>query len=193
MGRLSASMLAFALALAAATGLAACGGSDAELLPGKTASEIEANLNSVARLANEGECVGAANTAQAVSTQVEELGGVDSKLKQALEEGASRLNEVVAKCEEAEAPEEEVEAEEPEEEEPEPPTKAEKHEKPEKHGKAGKEEPETGEPEEEESSSELPPSANGKGKGLENGGGPPEGGGPPSGGVGPGTAVEEGG
>jgi outer membrane biosynthesis protein TonB len=192
MGRLSASILALALAVAAAMGLAACGGSDAELLPGKTASEIEANLDSVARLAGEGECVGAANTAQAVSSQVEELGGVDSKLKQALEEGADRLNEVVAKCEEAEPPEEEFETEEPEEEEPEPPTKAEKHEKPEKHGKAEKEEPEAEEPEEEESSSELPPQANGKGKGLENGEGPKEGGGPPSGGVGPGTAVEEG-
>ncbi len=191
MGRLTAPLLALALALATATGLSACGGGNAELLPGKTASEIEANLDSVARLAGEGECVGAANTAQAVSSQVEELGGVDSKLKQALEEGASRLNEVVAKCEAAEPVEEEAEAEEPEEEELEPATKAEKHPKPEKTEKAGKEEAE--EPEEEESSSELPPQANGKGKGLENGEGPSAGTAPPSGGVGPGTAVEGGG
>lgn len=191
MGRLSASLLASALALAAAMGLVACGSGEPDLLPGKTASEIEANLNSVAELANEGECVGAANTAQAVSTQIEELGGVDSKLKQALEEGADRLNEVVAKCQEAEEPEEEVEAEEPEEE-PEPATKPEKHEKPEKGEKPAKEKPEAEEPEEEESSPELPPSSNGKGKGLENGEGPKEGGGPPSGGVGPGTAVEGG-
>jgi outer membrane biosynthesis protein TonB len=170
-------------------GLVACGGSEPDLLPGKTASEIEANLNSVAQLAKEGECVGAANTAQAVSTQVEELGGVDSKLKQALEEGADRLNEVVAECEEAEAPEEEVEAEEPEEE-LEPATKAEKHEKPDKGEKPEKEKTKAEEPTEEESSSELPPSANGKGP--ENGEGPKENGGPPSGGVGPGTAVEGG-
>lgn len=191
MGRLTAPLLTLALVLAAATGLAACGGSDAELLPGRTASEIEANLDSVARLAGEGECVGAANTAQAVSSQVEELGGVDAKLKQALEEGANRLNEVVARCEEAEPAEEEVEAEEPEEE-AEAETKPEKHKKPEKAEKPEKEEAEAEEPEEEESSSELPPQANGKGKGLEKGGGPPETGGPPSGGVGPGTAVEEG-
>lgn len=191
MGRLTAALLTSALALAAATGLVACGGSDAELLPGRTASEIEANLDSVARLAGEGECVGAANTAQAVSSQVEELGGVDAKLKQALEEGASRLNEVVARCEEAEPVEEEVEAEEPEEEELEPAAKPKKHEKAEKHANPEKE-AEAEEPAEEEGSAELPPQANGKGKGLEKGQGPAEGGGPPSGGVGPSTPVEEG-
>jgi septal ring-binding cell division protein DamX len=184
MGRLSASLLAFALGLLAAGTLAACGSGGANLLPGKTASEINSNLDQVAQLAGEGNCVGAEGAAQQVSAQVEGLGGVDKRLKQALSEGASRLNEVVASCEE---PSQEVETVEPEEE-------AEavgKHEKPEKHKPEKAEKPGKGEAEEEqaETTPSLPPQANGKGKGIENGEGPPSenGGGPPSGGVGPGV------
>jgi chemotaxis protein histidine kinase CheA len=90
------------LALAAATlALTACGGGeDAKLLPGTTAAEITENLESVKQLASEGECVGAANTAQDVNTQVETLEGVDPKLVQALQRGAEKLTEVVATCEE---------------------------------------------------------------------------------------------
>jgi outer membrane biosynthesis protein TonB len=98
--------LALALGCAAAFGLAACGGGeDAKLLPGTTAQEISENLAAVNQLAGEGECVGAADEAQEVSTQVEELDEVDPKLKRALEAGAARLNEVVASCEEEEATE----------------------------------------------------------------------------------------
>ncbi|MET0559876.1 MAG: hypothetical protein ABW065_14620 [Solirubrobacterales bacterium] len=193
MGRLNAPLLVFAVAALAAVGLSACGGDSADLLPGKTASEIESNLDEVARLAGEGECVGAEDAAQEVSAEVEALGGVDAKLKQALREGASRLNEVVAGCEEAEPEEEELEPVEPEEEvesaeKPEKGKKAEKQEKPEKKAP----EAEVEEPEE-----ATPPAANGKGKGLEKGGGPPETVTPPaeeapSGGVGPGTEVEGG-
>jgi septal ring-binding cell division protein DamX len=189
MARLSASLLAFATAAVAALALSACGGGGADLLPGKTASEIESNLDQVAQLAGEGECVGAENAAQEVSAEIEGLGGVDSKLKQALNEGAARLNEVVANCEEAE-PEEEVEPEEPEEE-VEPAEKAAHAKKAEKPDKAGPGEQEGEEAEE----TTVPPPAGGKGKGAENGQGP-EGTGPPgqteapSGGVGPGTAVE---
>ena len=97
MGRLSASLLALALGAFAALGLVACGGGDdADLLPGSTAGEITSNLDHVKELATEGDCGGAAEAAQAVSVQIEELGGVDEKLKQALREGATRLNEVVA-------------------------------------------------------------------------------------------------
>lgn len=187
MGRLTAPFLAVSVAALLAAALSACGGSDAELLPGRTASEIESNLDEVARLAREGECVGAADAAQQVSADVESLGGVDAKLKRALREGANRLNEVVANCEEAE-PEEEVEAFEPEEEELEPAEEAEKPKK-EKPEKPEKEEAETEQPEE-EANPELPPQSNGKGKGLEKGQGPPENAGGPSGGVGPSTAVE---
>jgi len=93
--------LALALGCAAAFALASCGGGeDAKLLPGATAREITENLDAVEQLAGEGECVGAANEAQEVSFQIEALSGVDPKLKQALEAGATRLNEVVAECDE---------------------------------------------------------------------------------------------
>jgi hypothetical protein len=185
--RSSASILAIALA---ALGIAGCGSGDsADLLPGSTASEITANLDQVKELATEGDCVGAEDAAQAVSTQIEELGGVDPKLKQALREGATRLNEVVAGCEEAPVEEEEEtlpaidEAEEPEEEE---------KEKPEKPKKPKKDEAAA----EETTTPTLPPQAEGKAKGHEDSEEevPPveTGGGTSAGGVGPGTPAEAG-
>jgi hypothetical protein len=90
------------LGAACATTLASCGGgSDAKLLPGATAEEITENLDRVKQYAEEGECVGASNEATEVSAQVEALQGVDAKLKQALQRGAEKLDEVVASCEEA--------------------------------------------------------------------------------------------
>lgn len=94
--------LALVLGCATAFALASCGGGeDAKLLPGATAQEITENLDTVKQLVGEGECVGATNEAQEVSAQVEALSGVDPKLKQALEEGAARLNEVIVECQEA--------------------------------------------------------------------------------------------
>jgi outer membrane biosynthesis protein TonB len=164
MGRLSAALLAFAVAAFAALGLAACGGSDADLLPGDTASEITSNLDQVRTLVDEEECVGAADAAQEVSTQVDALDGVDKKLKQALQKGAARLNEVVAECEEA--PEEETEpavetAVEPEDEE------EEKKEKPEKPEKEKPEKDGEGEEAEEAEEAAPPSQAEGKAKGHE--------------------------
>jgi len=189
-GRLSASILAIVLGAVAALGLVACGsGDNADLLPGSTAGEITANLDQVKDLATEGDCAGAEEAAQAVSTQIEALGGVDPKLKQALREGATRLNEVVADCEEAPVEEEAEpaieEAVEPEEEEKE----KEKVEKPEK---AAKEERDEEEPEE-TTTETLPPQAEGKGKGHEKQEEAPPvetGGGTSAGGVGPGTPAE---
>ena len=190
MGRLSASLLVFALVAAATLGLSACGESGADLLPGDTASEITSNLDQVRELASEGECIGAEDAAREVSDQVDSLGGVDEQLKQALREGAERLTLVVEACEEA--PEEEEEpaiapAVEPEEEEA-----KEKADKPEKE-KPQKEAKET--QEEETETSPLPPQAEGKAKGHEKTPAeevppPEESGGTPSGGVGPGAAVE---
>lgn len=189
MGRLSAPLLALVLA-AAALGLAACGsGDDADLLPGSTAGEITANLDQVKELATAGDCVGASDAAAAVSVQIDELGGVDATLKQALREGATRLNEVVAECEEEVVEEESPAispAEEPEEEEsaekPEKAAKPEKSEKPEK-----EEAPEATTP-------TLPPQAEGKAKGQEKQEEAPppveSGGGTPAGGVEPSTPVE---
>ena len=76
------------LGLAAALTLASCGGgSDAKLLPGTTAEEISSNLSQVRELAAEGECVDAQDAALEVSTQVDDLRGIDPKLKQALQQG----------------------------------------------------------------------------------------------------------
>jgi hypothetical protein len=185
-GRLSASILVIALGALTALGMIACGNGDsADLLPGSTADEITSNLDQVKELATEGDCIGAEDAAQAVSTQIEELSGVDPKLKQALREGATRLNEVVADCEEAPVEEEEEtapaidEAEEPEAEEKKP--KPEKTEKDEKDEKAEELPEETTTP-------ALPPQAEGKAKGQEKQeeAAPVEPGvGSPSGGVGP--------
>jgi septal ring-binding cell division protein DamX len=96
-------ILALALGVTAALALVSCGdGEDAKLLPGNTAEEISENLDSVKQFVGEGECVGAENAAQEVSNQVEALGGVDPKLKQALQHGAAKLSEVVVNCEETE-------------------------------------------------------------------------------------------
>lgn len=192
------SALAFGLAVAAALTLAACGGEDAKLLPGETAREITANLETVKQLTDEGDCVGAESAAQQVSAQIEALDGVDAKLKEALRKGAARLEEVIAECEETEteaiAPAQP--AEEPEAQEK--PSKAEKEAEKEQ-AKREKEEAKAAPPghEEAKGSPPLPPPAKGEGKGLENGAPPPEAGeeGPaeaPSGGVGPGNAVGEG-
>jgi hypothetical protein len=178
--RLLLSSLALAAGLPIALGLTACGGEDAKLLPGETAREITANLDTVKQLAGEGDCIGAESAAQQVGEQIEALEGVDPKLKRALEQGAGRLEEVIASCEEsssealapAEVPSEfEEEAEKPKQKEKEP------------------------KPKEEEGSPSLPPQAEGEGKGLEKGNGPaateeaPEEAAPesPSGGVGPGA------
>lgn len=181
MGRLSAASIVFVLGAAAALGLVACG-SDADLLPGDTASEINANLDQVEQLAGEGDCIGAADAAEAVSLQVEELGGVDAKLKGALREGAARLNEVVAGCEEETVEETAPAIEEAEEPEAEEEKKKPKPEKPEPKEKE--------EPEETTTPPTLPPQAEGKAKGHEKQEEAPPvepEGGTPSGGVGPGA------
>lgn len=181
MASLRKPLLALLIGLAATLALASCGESEnAELLPGTTASEISANLDEVRRLAGEGDCIGAQDAALEVSDQVDALGGVDAELKAALREGASRLNEVVASCEE-EAGEEEEDAEpslstEPEEVEE---KKPEKKPKPDKQGKAPdqekkKDEKETAEPKEETTKPPTTPAES-----------PSPPGGTPSGGVSP--------
>ncbi len=170
-------LLIFALVAVLATGLSACGsGGGANLLPGTTASQINSNLDEVQQLVAEGECVGARNAADQVTAQVDEIGGIDAKLKQLLVEGAQRLEEVLAHCEESEATS--TETSEEEELEPEEDEKAPKHEKTEK----TKPQKETGPPAE-------PPEPPGQEEEGE-GGGASEGGGTPSGGVGPGQELE---
>jgi hypothetical protein len=190
MPRLPASLLALGLATVAAVGLTACGEESAKLLPGETAREITANLESVKQLANEGDCVGAASAAGQVSEQIEALNGIDRRLKQALESGAQRLGEVVAGCEES-TTEAVAPAEEPSEGAAEERhSKAlEREAKQEERAERKEAPPET----EEKPASPQPP---GKAKGLENGNGPPQESGEEaapeestSGGVGPGAPV----
>ena len=66
MPRFSPPLLALGLTAAAALTLVACGGEDAKLLPGETAREITANLDTVQQLSDEGDCVGAESAAQQV-------------------------------------------------------------------------------------------------------------------------------
>lgn len=191
MARLSALLLAFALGTAAAVALVSCGsGNDADLLPGTTADQIEANLDQVELLAAEEDCFGAEDAVAEVAAEVEDLDGVDARLKRALEEGTAKLSEVVGRCDEETSEETEPAVEtavEPEEVEDEREKKP-KKEKPEREEPA-----ESKEPTSEGEGPTLPPQANGKGE--EKGGGPataePEAEEtPPSGGVGPGVGVE---
>lgn len=100
MPRPAASLIALALGAVLLLAVGGCGEEDAELLPGSTAREITANLDAVQQLADEGECTGAESAALQVGEQVESLRGVDARLQRALAQGAERLEEVVARCEE---------------------------------------------------------------------------------------------
>jgi hypothetical protein len=190
MPRLPLPLLVIGFTATAALTLVACGGEDAKLLPGETAREITANLDTVQQLSAEGDCLGAESAAQQVGEQIEALEGVDVKLKRALGEGAVRLEEVIATCEEptteAIAPAVPIEPEEDEEKAP--------KEKPDK-GKEKAEKPKDEEETAPETPQQLPPQA--KGEGQENGHGPPpveeeEPEESTSGGVGPGTPAEGG-
>lgn len=185
--------LAAGLAGVAALGLVACGGEDAKLLPGETAREITANLDTVQQLTAEGDCIGAESAVEQVGEQIGSIAGVDRKLKQALEDGAARLEEVIATCEESttEALAPAVPSEPVEEDE----EKAAK----EKGGKEKEPKPKEEEPAPDGTEKSLPPQAKGEAKGHEKEGAVPpveeEAEEPvesPSGGVGPGAAVEGG-
>jgi hypothetical protein len=193
MARLSAFFLVFLLGAASAVALVSCGGGDdAELLPGTTADQIESNLDQVEQLADAGDCVGAESAVAEVTAEVEEL-QVDLKLKAALQEGTTKLSELVGRCEE-ETTEEETE---PALETGVDDEAVEDEEKPKK-DKPDKEAEEPVEPAEEpeaEEGQELPPPASEKAE--ENAGGetpppvaqePQEA--PSSGGVGPSVGVE---
>lgn len=186
MGRLKAISIALVLAVVAAATLSACGGSDkADLLPGETASDINANLDLVETLADEGDCVGAANAAAAVREQVEALTGVNKELKEALTEGANRLNEVIGECDEAASEEEDTtETVEPDEEERE----ADEEREQEKAEKQAEKEAEKEQKDEEKSEKETLPAEEKEEKQPEEKEAPPtepEDGGTPSGGVAP--------
>lgn len=184
-------ILLFVFAAAATLGLAACGGGDgADLLPGSTAREIRANLEDVRGLADEGECVGARDAALEVSDQVEALGGVDPRLKQALQEGAERLNEVLIDCEET-TTEEDLEAE-PSVSDEAFEVEEEGEDRSQHHAKPGKKQP-PGHEEEPEKDVETTPKPETTTEETPNSAGetsPPSDGGTPSGGVSPSIPAE---
>ena len=103
MTRLAIPILALALGAAAAVGLVSCGGDEEGLLPGDNAEQIVDNLNSVEQAAANGECDAAADGAEEVRSQIDDLGDeVNTQLKQRLSDGAERLVSVIStSCEEA--------------------------------------------------------------------------------------------
>lgn len=199
MPRFVALPLVLCLGLLALFGLGACGEEDAQLLGGETAREINANLETVQQLADEGDCVGAESAVEQVGEQIDALEEVDPRLKQALEEGAERLGEVIETCEEsteegigqARIPDEDEDEEEPAEED----EKGDGKEGDKGKGQGDRGSGGEGEAPEAENPAPPPSEGEGKGKGPE-GEGPPgqdEGGEEgPSGGLSPGSAVEEG-
>lgn len=159
-------MLALILGGAGAVALTSCGSdSDAKLLPGTTANQIERNLDQVQQLVAGGDCIGAENAVAEVAAEVEGLNDVAGKLKAALEEGSEKLSEVVGRC--GEEAEEETEstlesASDAEAEELESEDKAQKaREKTEKQQQKEEEQAEPPEPE------EATPQPEGKAKGHE--------------------------
>jgi cell division septation protein DedD len=97
MARLALPILALALGAAAAVGLVSCGGRDDKgLLPGDTAAQIVANLDTVDQLAREGDCSSAASAVASVQDEIQSLpSSVDPDLRARLTEGAQRLATVV--------------------------------------------------------------------------------------------------
>jgi hypothetical protein len=98
MARIALPFLALLLGAACAVALVSCGGSSSDqgLLPGDSASQILANLNSVEASANSGDCATAADQVGTVAEQVDSLGSdVDPQLKKALQIGVHRLETLV--------------------------------------------------------------------------------------------------
>jgi polyribonucleotide nucleotidyltransferase len=112
MGRVRAASLVLA-ALAVGLLLAACGGSSNDkLLPAPTADQINSQLDQVRASHQEGNCEKAEEGVANVSTEVDELGQVDVKLKKAMRQAAAKLSEVVQSCKAKEEAAEEKSAEE---------------------------------------------------------------------------------
>lgn len=211
MGRVRAASLVLA-AIAVGLLLAACGGGGGDaLLPGTTADQINSNLDQVRVSFEEGDCEGAEDGVANVSTEVEELGKVDARLKKALRQGAAKLSKVVSTCraEEEEREQAAAEAEAEEQAEIEAEELAEQEEAFEKEQKAEeREEKKTAREKAEEHAEQPGPDQGqepkGKAKGHEKQEEnetpvegeeevtPPSSGGGPAGGIGPGAAVEGG-
>ncbi len=89
--------LALALGLLTSLAIVSCGSSSNDnLLPGDTAKQIIANLESVQQIADSGNCSDAVTAAEEVKQQIDDLPStVDPKLRNNLDEGAQRLINVL--------------------------------------------------------------------------------------------------
>jgi hypothetical protein len=211
-GRVRAAALILA-ALAVGLLLSACGGGgNGELLPGRTADQITSNLDQVRASYDSGDCEKAEDAVAQVSTEVDDLNKVDVKLKNALQQGALKLSQVVSNCragEEAEEAKAEEETEEEqaliegEEAEAEEEAFAEEQKEEERDQKAEEKAEKEAEKAEPPTGGEESPKGEAKGHETQEEETvppptefeevtPPEAGGGPAGGVGPGAAVEGG-
>lgn len=102
MFRASKTALSLILVLAAGMVVTACGEDRSHLFPGETVREITANIDTVQRLVDEGQCFEALKAADAVQDQAEALPStVDPKLKRSLIDGVVTLTiRVGRQCEE---------------------------------------------------------------------------------------------
>ena len=104
MALLARTQIVASLSALAVAALSACGGEDASSCP--VTPRGRSTRTSTRQAADRRRrCVGAEKRRAQVGEQIEALGGVDRRLKEALEKGAERLNEVVDECEETEEPE----------------------------------------------------------------------------------------
>lgn len=95
MRRVLATLMALLISGLLILGLTACSSDDPGLLPGDDAQQILSNLDRVEALATDGECTLALEAIETISRQIESLpGSVDSKLKQNLRRGVTRLSQV---------------------------------------------------------------------------------------------------
>jgi outer membrane murein-binding lipoprotein Lpp len=85
----------FALAVLAASGLAACGSSDEKLLSASSASELRSALRQVERDVADGNCSAAQQEVTRLRQEVDSLSSVEADLKESLSEGTTRLESLV--------------------------------------------------------------------------------------------------
>jgi hypothetical protein len=84
-----------ALAVLAASGLAACGNSDDKLLSASSASELRSTLRQVEQTVADGDCETAQQEVAQLREKVDSLRRVEADLKNSLSEGTSRLETLV--------------------------------------------------------------------------------------------------
>ena len=98
MFRASKTALSLILVLAAGLIVTACGEDRSHLLPADDVRQIEANIDTVQQLVDEGQCFDALEASDLVMTQAEALPNtVDAKLKRSLIDGVVTLQILVGR------------------------------------------------------------------------------------------------